>query len=65
MVSTLALDGWTQTIKLMLNNKYIIASEIDKGEIAIISIEDIHNPYIFSKLSFPDESSSSVCVTPD
>lgn len=38
---------------------------MEKGEVVVINVEDFTNPYIFSKVAFPDESSSSICLTPN
>ncbi|KAL4500462.1 hypothetical protein ABPG72_003413 [Tetrahymena utriculariae] len=67
IVSTLAVDGWAQTIRFipMFGEKYIITSQLEKGQLTIIDVEDYINPYIFSIVSFPNESSSSFCITPD
>ncbi|KAL4454313.1 hypothetical protein ABPG74_012270 [Tetrahymena malaccensis] len=67
IVSTLPVDGWAQTIRFipMFDEKYIITSQLEKGQLTIIDVEDYTNPYIFSILNFPNESSSSFCITPD
>ncbi|EAS04253.3 MFS transporter (macronuclear) [Tetrahymena thermophila SB210] len=67
IVSTLPVDGWAQTIHFIpiFGEKYIIASQLEKGQLTIIDVEDYANPYIFSILNFQNESSSSFCITPD
>ncbi|EAR97574.2 MFS transporter (macronuclear) [Tetrahymena thermophila SB210] len=67
IVSTLTVDGQAQTIHFLpqFDQKYILVSQMEKGQLTVINIEDYSNPYIFSKVSNPHESSSSFCITPD
>ncbi|KAL4446483.1 hypothetical protein ABPG74_001224 [Tetrahymena malaccensis] len=67
IVSTLTVDGQAQTIRFLpqFDQKYILVSQMEKGQLTVINIEDYSNPYIFSKVSNPHESSSSFCITPD
>ncbi|EAR80868.2 hypothetical protein TTHERM_02326960 (macronuclear) [Tetrahymena thermophila SB210] len=65
LLSQQPLDGWAQSVISIFNQKYLLATQIEKGELVIINIEDLENPYIQSKLQFPDENSNSVCLTPD
>ncbi|KAL4472026.1 hypothetical protein ABPG72_007075 [Tetrahymena utriculariae] len=67
IVSTLTVDGQAQTIHFLpqFDQKYILVSQMEKGQLTVINIEDYSNPYIFSKVSNPRESSSSFCITPD
>ncbi|EAR90813.2 MFS transporter, putative (macronuclear) [Tetrahymena thermophila SB210] len=65
LLSQQPLDGWAQSVISIFNQSYLLATQIEKGELVIINIEDLENPYIQSKLQFPDENSNSVCLTPD
>ncbi|KAL4459826.1 hypothetical protein ABPG74_003352 [Tetrahymena malaccensis] len=65
LISQQPLDGWAQSLISIFNQHYLLATQIEKGELVIINIEDLKNPYIQSKLQFPNENSNSICLTPD
>ncbi|KAL4506673.1 hypothetical protein ABPG72_000244 [Tetrahymena utriculariae] len=65
LLSEQPLDGWAQSLISIFNQNYLLATQIEKGELVIINIKDLKNPYIQSKLQFPNENSNSICLTPD
>ncbi|EAR90810.2 hypothetical protein TTHERM_00141180 (macronuclear) [Tetrahymena thermophila SB210] len=65
IISIQPVDGWAQSLTAIFNEQYLIVTQIEKGQLVIVNIQDIQNPYIQSKLEFPNENSNSVCVTPD
>ncbi|KAL4511966.1 hypothetical protein ABPG72_012811 [Tetrahymena utriculariae] len=65
ILSVLPLDGWAMSLTPLYNELYLLVSQIEKGQLAVVNIQDLQNPYIQSKFQFPNENSNSVCVTPD
>lgn len=63
-ISHLILKGWVQMLVTLYNEKYIAAVQQDKGQIALINIEDLSNPYVQQLVEFQNESSTSICITP-
>ena len=47
----------------MKSENYAIFTETEKGGVVVVNVEDKSNPYIFSKLVFPLESFSDLCIT--
>ncbi|KAL4506674.1 hypothetical protein ABPG72_000245 [Tetrahymena utriculariae] len=65
IMSIQPVDGWAQSLTAIFNEQFLIVTQIEKGQLVIVNIQDKQNPYIQSKLEFPSENSNSVCVTPD
>ncbi|KAL4471732.1 hypothetical protein ABPG74_008625 [Tetrahymena malaccensis] len=65
ILSVQPLDGWAQSLTPIFNEDYLLVSQIEKGQLVVVNIQDLQNPYIQSKFSIPDESCNSVCITPD
>ncbi|KAL4471731.1 hypothetical protein ABPG74_008624 [Tetrahymena malaccensis] len=65
ILSVQPLDGWAQSLTPIFNEQYLLVSQLEKGQIAVVNIQDLQNPYIQSKFQLPNEHSSSVCTTPD
>ncbi|EAR90819.2 hypothetical protein TTHERM_00142260 (macronuclear) [Tetrahymena thermophila SB210] len=64
-LSEIILEGWTYTVYPIFNNKYIITTQVDEGQITLINIQDPKNPYIQQKINFPGETSTNVCINPN
>ncbi|KAL4459832.1 hypothetical protein ABPG74_003358 [Tetrahymena malaccensis] len=62
-LSEVLLEGWTYTIYPIFDNQYIITTQVDEGQIALINIQDPKNPYIQQKIKFPGETSTNVCLS--
>ncbi|EAR94417.2 hypothetical protein TTHERM_00046100 (macronuclear) [Tetrahymena thermophila SB210] len=65
ILSVQPLDGWAQSVMPIFNERYLLVTQIEKGYLVVVNIEDLQNPYIQSKLQFPNENCNSVCITPD
>ncbi|KAL4511968.1 hypothetical protein ABPG72_012813 [Tetrahymena utriculariae] len=65
ILSVQPLDGWAQSLTPIFNEQYLLVSQIEKGQLVVVNIQDLQNPYIQSKFQIPNENCNSVCITPD
>ncbi|KAL4506672.1 hypothetical protein ABPG72_000243 [Tetrahymena utriculariae] len=63
-LSQLVLQGWVQWVNPIFNDKYIVVSQVEKGQLILINIEDPRNPYEQQRIEFLDERSTASCLSP-
>ncbi|KAL4459827.1 hypothetical protein ABPG74_003353 [Tetrahymena malaccensis] len=63
-LSQLVLQGWVQWVNPIFNEKYIVASQVEKGQLSLINIEDPLNPYEQQRIEFQGEFSTASCLSP-
>ncbi|EAR90818.3 MFS transporter, putative (macronuclear) [Tetrahymena thermophila SB210] len=61
-LSQLVLQGWAQAITLIFNENYIVVSQVEKGQLSLINIQDPSNPYEQQRVQFKGESSTNSCI---
>ncbi|KAL4506663.1 hypothetical protein ABPG72_000234 [Tetrahymena utriculariae] len=61
-LSQLVLQGWAQAINLLFNENYIVVSQVEKGQLSLINIQDPSNPYEQQRVQFKGESSTNSCL---
>ncbi|KAL4506659.1 hypothetical protein ABPG72_000230 [Tetrahymena utriculariae] len=59
------VTGWVVHVDVVYQDKYLIIAENEKGQIAVINVQDPTNPYVQQKYQFPNENSKAICVTAD
>ncbi|KAL4459833.1 hypothetical protein ABPG74_003359 [Tetrahymena malaccensis] len=59
------VTGWVVSLDVIYSDKYLVIAENEKGQIAIINVEDPKNPYVQQKMQFPNEHAQAICVTAD
>ncbi|EAR90815.2 transmembrane protein, putative (macronuclear) [Tetrahymena thermophila SB210] len=63
-LSQLVLQGWAQWVTPIFNEKYLVVSQVEKGQLSLVNIEDPSNPYEQQRIEFLDEYSSASCLSP-
>ncbi|KAL4459831.1 hypothetical protein ABPG74_003357 [Tetrahymena malaccensis] len=61
-ISQLVLQGWAQAITLLFNENYILVSQVEKGQLSLINIQNPSNPYEQQRVQFKGESSTNSCL---
>ncbi|KAL4438285.1 hypothetical protein ABPG74_009708 [Tetrahymena malaccensis] len=63
--SQLVVDGWTNDITFLAQEKTVIISTMQQGQIYLLDISDQQNPYIVSSYQYGDENGMFTCSKPD
>ncbi|EAR90814.2 transmembrane protein, putative (macronuclear) [Tetrahymena thermophila SB210] len=63
-LSQLVLQGWVQWVTPIFNEKYLMVSQVEKGQLSLVNIEDPANPYEQQRIEFLGESSTASCLSP-
>ncbi|KAL4485450.1 hypothetical protein ABPG72_008318 [Tetrahymena utriculariae] len=63
--SQLVVDGWTNDITYLKQEKTVIISTMQQGQIYLLDISDNKNPFIVSSYQYGDENGMFTCSKPD
>ncbi|KAL4470415.1 hypothetical protein ABPG74_012026 [Tetrahymena malaccensis] len=65
IITSISLNGYQVSLSLLQNDNYIICSLQSGGQIALINILNINEPYLMSQTQFQNESSVATEITQD
>ncbi|EAR84920.2 transmembrane protein, putative (macronuclear) [Tetrahymena thermophila SB210] len=63
--SQLVVDGWTNDITFLAQEKSVIISTMQQGQIYLLDISDNKNPFIVSNYQYGEENGMFTCSKPD